>query len=216
MSFNTLCFGTICVMRYKFKSLLFKLPLRGFARRSEGSTLMEFAFAAPVLVTLVIASMEFGTIMLTSTLMESSLREAARFGITGQQVQNRTRLEEIIRIIDERTLGLVDMTQANVDILVYPSFSDIGRGEDYVDGNANGTYDVGETFTDENANGAWDADIGAAGSGESGDIVVYRLRYDWQVMTPMATHFVGTDGSIGLNASIVVRNEPWDGLINPG
>ncbi len=207
-------------MRHLFKSLILASKARQlthrFARRTDGSTLMEFAFAAPVLVTLVIASMEFGTIMLTSTLMEASLREAARFGITGQQVQNSTRLEEIIRIIDERTLGLVDMTQANVDILVYPSFSDIGRGEDYVDGNANGVYDVGETFTDENANGAWDADIGAAGSGESGDIVVYRLRYDWQVMTPLATHFIGTDGSIGLNASIVVRNEPWDGLINPG
>lgn len=207
-------------MRHLFKSLNL-IPkvcqsTHGFARQTDGSTLMEFAFAAPVLVTLVIASMEFGTIMLTSTLMEASLREAARFGITGQQVQNSTRLEEIIRIIDERTLGLVDMAQANVDILVYPSFSDIGRGEDYVDGNANGAYDIGETFTDENANGTWDADIGAAGSGESGDIVVYRLRYDWQVMTPLATHFVGTDGSIGLNASIVVRNEPWDGLINPG
>lgn len=177
---------------------------------------MEFAFAAPVLVTLVIAAMEFGTIMLTSTLMEASLREAARFGITGQQVQNSTRLEEIIRIIDERTLGLVDMDQANVDVLVYPSFSDIGRGEDYVDGNANGAYDVGETFTDENGNGAWDADVGAAGSGESGDIVVYRLRYNWPIMTPMATHIIGTDGSIGLNASIVVRNEPWDGIVNPG
>lgn len=177
---------------------------------------MEFAFAAPVLVTLVIGSMEFGTIMLTSTLMESSLREAARFGITGLEVQNRTRLEEITRIIDERTLGLVDMSQANVNILVYPSFSDIGRGEDYVDGNANGVYDIGETFTDENGNGIWDADVGTAGSGESGDIVVYRLQYDWQVMTPIASHFIGTNGSIGLNASIVVRNEPWDGLINPG
>lgn len=193
-----------------------RLPLRRLCRREEGSTLMEFAFAAPVLVTLVIGSMEFGTIMLTSTLMESSLREAARFGITGLEVQNRTRLEEITRIIDERTLGLVDMSQANVNILVYPSFSDIGRGEDYVDGNANGVYDIGETFTDENGNGIWDADVGTAGSGESGDIVVYRLQYDWQVMTPIASHFIGTNGSIGLNASIVVRNEPWDGLINPG
>lgn len=212
-------------MRHLFKSLVFdSLTLspklrqfsHRFAQRTDGSTLMEFVFAAPVLVTLIIASMEFGTIMLTSTLMEASLREAARFGITGQHVQNSTRLEEIIRIIDERTLGLVDMDQANVEVLVYPSFSDIGRGEDYVDGNANGTYDLGETFTDENANGVWDVDVGAAGSGESGDIVVYRLRYNWQVMTPMATHFVGTDGSVGLNASIVVRNEPWDGLGNPG
>lgn len=188
--------------------------LRRFAKDKAGSTLMEFAFGAPILVTVMLASMEFGTIMLTNTLMESSLREAARFGITGQQPDGVTRLERIIEIIDERTLGLIDMSEAQVDVLVYPSFSDVGRGEDYVDGNANGTYDPGETFNDENANGQWDSDIGAAGSGASGDIVVYRLHYPWQTMTPFASHFIGDNGVLGLNASIVVRNEPWDGLNN--
>lgn len=189
-----------------------KHPLKSFRRDANGSTLMEFAFGAPVLLTVILASMEFGAVMLTSTMMESSLREAARFGITGQQPDNATRLERIIDIVDERTLGLVDMAEAQVDILVYPSFSDIGRGEDYVDGNASGSYDLGETFTDENGNGVWDADIGAAGSGASGDIVVYRMRYDWQSMTPFASHFIGNDGILNLAASIVVRNEPWDGL----
>ena len=183
-----------------------------FAKVDDGSTLLEFAFGAPILLTVVLAAMEFGVIMLTGTLMESSLREAARFGITGQQPDGVTRLERIIEIIDARTLGLIDMSQAEVNILVYPSFSDIGRGESFVDGNANGAYELGETFTDENGNGVWDADIGTAGSGTSGDIVVYRLRYNWQTMTPFAAHFIGNDGVIGLNASIVVRNEPWDGL----
>ncbi len=173
--------------------------------------MLEFAFAAPVLVTAIIAAMEFGTIMLTSTLMESSLREASRYGITGQQTPGQTRLERLVEIIDERTLGLVDIAQAQVDILVYPSFSDIGRGEDFVDGNTSGTYDVGETFIDENGNGVWDDDIGAAGSGNSGDIVVYRLRYNWPLMTPFAGHFIGSDGILPLAASITVRNEPWDG-----
>ena len=182
------------------------------AKADDGSTLLEFAFGAPILLTVVLAAMEFGVIMLTGTLMESSLRGAARFGITGEQPNGVTRLERIIEIIDARTLGLIDMSQAEVNILVYPSFSDIGRGESFIDGNTNGAYDLGETFTDENGNGVWDADIGTAGSGTSGDIVVYRLRYNWQTMTPFAGYFIGNDGIVGLNASIVVRNEPWDGL----
>lgn len=182
-----------------------------FPGDKRGSTLMEFALIAPVIVTSIVAAMEFGIIMLTNTLMESSLREAARYGITGQQPQGKTRQERLIEIIDERTMGLVDMQQAKVHILVYPSFSDIGRGEDFVDGNANGTYDVGETFMDENGNGVWDEDVGAAGSGESGDIVVYRLQYDWPIMTPLASRFIGNDGHLPLAASITVRNEPWDG-----
>ena len=187
---------------------------RSVGRDEQGSTLMEFAFGAPILATVMMASMEFGIVMLTNTLMESSLREAARFGITGQQLPGKTRLERIIEIIDQRTLGLIDMSEADVQILVYPSFSDVGRGEDYVDGNANGQYDIGETFTDENGNGAWDADVGASGSGESGDIVAYRLKYDWRTLTPFASHFIGDDGVLHLTASIVVRNEPWDGLNN--
>ncbi|MGJ3259098.1 MAG: TadE/TadG family type IV pilus assembly protein [Rhodospirillales bacterium] len=187
----------------------------GHLRRDErGAALLEFAFAAPILATVMIASMEFGIVMLTNTLMESSLREAARFGITGQEITGKTRLERIIEIIDERTLGLVDMSEADVQILIYPSFSDVGRGEDYVDGNANGQYDPGETFTDENGNGLWDSDVGSAGSGESGDIVAYRMSYGWNTMTPFAGHFIGDDGVLHLNASIVVRNEPWDGLNN--
>lgn len=184
---------------------------RRLVKDRHGSTMMEFAFAAPILVTAIVAAMEFGTIMLTSTLMESSLREASRYGITGQQTPGQSRLERLLEIIDEHTLGLVDMNEAQVDILVYPSFSDIGRGEDFIDGNANGAYDLGETFTDENGNGVWDDDIGAAGSGESGDIVVYRLRYNWPLMTPFAGRFIGTDGTLPLAASITVRNEPWDG-----
>ena len=191
-----------------------RCKLEHFRRDEQGSTLMEFALGAPILAMVMIASMEFGIVMLTNTLMESSLREASRFGITGQQLTGQTRLERIIEIIDERTLGLVDMSEADVQILVYPSFSDVGRGEDYVDGNANGQYDPGETFTDENGNGLWDSDVGNAGSGESGDIVAYRMRYDWYTMTPFAGHFVGNDGVLQLNASIVVRNEPWDGLNN--
>ncbi len=181
-------------------------------KSDSGSTLIEFALIAPVLFLLISAAIEFGTAMLTSTLMESGLRDAARFGITGQQPTGKTRLERIIEIIDERTLGLVKIEDADVAVLVYPSFSDIGRGEDYIDGNTNGVYDVGETFTDENGNGAWDADVGAAGSGESGDIVVYRIRYDWSVFTPIASKFMGDNGVLGLSASIVVRNEPWDGI----
>lgn len=55
---------------------------------------MEYAFVLLVLVALVIASIEFGTIMLTSILMESRLRETARFGI-----------------IEARALGLIHRKQ---------------------------------------------------------------------------------------------------------
>jgi len=185
--------------------------LKTFCRDEAGSPTVEFGMAALPLILMVVGTMEFGLIMFTSTLMESGLRDAARFGITGQVPDAQSRMERITDIIAERTLGLVDMNEAAIQILVYDSFGDVGRGEDFVDGNGNGTYDAGETYTDENANGQWDADIGTAGAGGSGEIVVYRMEYAWPLLTPLVGHLVGSDGHFALKAAVAVRNEPWDG-----
>jgi Flp pilus assembly protein TadG len=182
----------------------------GWWRDDTGSPSVEFAFAAMPLVLMVIGTMEFGMIMFTSTLMESGLRDAARFGITGQEPDGQSRLERIIDIIEDRTIGLIDMSAADVEVLVYDTFGDIGRGETFVDGNGNGQYDPGETYTDENSNGQWDDDVGAPGAGGSGQIVVYRMRYRWPLLTPLLGHVIGADGHFTLNAAVAVRNEPWE------
>ena len=179
------------------------------ARGEQGSTIVEFALIAPLMAMFLVAIIEFGMIMFSSILMESGLRDASRFGITGREVTGATRLENIVQIISDRTIGLIDMNAATIDILVYPSFADVGAGEDFVDGNANATYDAGETYTDSNGNGAWDSDIGVAGAGGTGDIVLYRILYDWPLLTPFASSFIGEAGTFKLRASIAVRNEPW-------
>ena len=95
--------------------------------------------------------------------------------------------------------------------LIYPSFGDIGGPEPFVDSApANGAYDVGETFTDVNGNGVWDPDMGAAGAGGPGDVVVYRLSYDWSLLTPVLAGVIGEAGRVRLAASVVVRNEPYE------
>ena len=115
-----------------------------------------------------------------------------------------------LEIVGERTLGLVDMSTAQIEVLVYPGFGDIGKAEDFVDGDGNGTYDAGETFTDTNANGVWDADSGVPGPGGSGDIVVYRVQYDWPLFTPIFGSIMGGIETLPLTASLAVRNEPWE------
>jgi len=180
------------------------------ARDRQGAISIEFAFSILPLAMLMVAIMEFGMIQFTSVLMESGLRDAARYGITGYAEEDENRIEHIVEIISERTLGLVDLSAADLHILVYPSFGEIESGEDFVDGNGNGVYDNGETFTDANGNGVWDDDIGSEGAGDSGDIVVYRIEYDWPLMTPFASTFIGTDGTFPIRASLAVRNEPWD------
>ena len=187
-----------------------KKLLTKFKQSEKGVFSVEFALTLPVMLALIFGITEIGLIMFTQSLMEGALRDASRYGITGQVSDPEARLVEIKSIIADRTGGLVDMDTAVVEVLTYPSFSRIGEGEVYLDGNGNGNYDPGETFTDENGNGTWDADIGDAGPGDANDVVLYRISYDWPIIANYTKGYFTSDGSLPLKASIAVRNEPWD------
>ncbi|MHA1535943.1 MAG: TadE/TadG family type IV pilus assembly protein [Alphaproteobacteria bacterium] len=179
-------------------------------RRNDGAAAVEFAFVAPVLLLTILGIMEVAMVLIVSTLIEGGLRDAARFGITGFVPQGMTRAEQITSIISDATIGLVKLPDIDIQTLVYPSFSEVGQPEPYTDTNGNGAYDIGEPFTDINVNGQWDADMGAAGVGGPGDIVLYKVKYNLPTMTPLlSTMLGGADGKVQLSASIAVRNEPY-------
>lgn len=174
-----------------------------------GATIVEFALVAPIFLALLCAIMEFSGIMFAHTLLEGTAREASRFGITGSVPEGVSRAEQIRGILDDNSFGVIDPERVEMDTLVYESFEDVGQPEPHIDDNENGAYDLGEPYTDINGNGQWDDDMGAAGLGGPGEIVVYRLAYDWPTMTPLFQPFFGD--TISLRANIAVRNEPFPG-----
>lgn len=177
----------------------------------RGVTGIEFAVVAPAVFLTVAGIIEFALIMFVSTLSEGGLREASRFSITGFIPPGMTREEQILEILGEHTIGLVDMAEATVAFKVYPSFDDIGKPEPFTDtAPANGSYDAGEAFQDINGNGQWDSDMGVAGLGGPGDIVLYTVEFDWELMTPLVSPLVGTGGKLNMKSSVAVKNEPFD------
>jgi Flp pilus assembly pilin Flp len=181
-----------------------------FWRDLRGVTMVEFAIMAPVMLLTMTGIMEVSMILAVSSLLEGGLRDAARYGITGYVPAGTTRADQIKAIIANATIGLVDMSKAEITTLVYPSFGDIGQPEPWDDQNSNGVYDIGEPYTDINSNGQWDPDMGAAGLGGPGEIVLYKIKYDLALMTPLIAPIMGgADGKITLTASIAVRNEPY-------
>jgi len=186
------------------------LCLRRFFRAREGTSALEFAFAAPVALLSIAGIVELAMMMFVTSLVEGGLREAARFGITGFTPASVSREEQILQILDDHAIGLVDFATATVTYIVYPGFADVGQPEPYVDDSpANGAYDAGESYQDVNGNGQWDSDMGAAGLGGPGDVVLYTVNYEWQALTPLVEPFVGTGGVLNMSASVAVRNEPW-------
>ena len=155
------------------------------------------------------AIMEFSGIMFVQTLLEGSAREASRYGITGFTQPGVSRDEQILADRRRRTPTASSIsTSCEMETLVYENFGDVGQPEPFTDQNANDAYDAGEPFNDVNGNGAWDEDMGAAGLGGPGDVVVYRMSYDWSIIIPMFRPFFGD--AITLQANIAVRNEPFE------
>ncbi len=181
-----------------------------WARCRKGVAALEFGLAAPVVLIAVAGLMDISAVMFVQSLMEGALRDASRYGITGYIPAGTTREDEIRRIIADDTLGLIDMNRVVIQTLVYPGFSDVGQPEPFLDANGNGVRDPGESYTDLNGNGQWDADIGTAGLGGPGQVVEYKISYDWHVLTPVTVSFMGDNGVLPLSASLSVRNEPYE------
>lgn len=184
--------------------------LRFLRRNEEGATLVEFALIAPTLMLFVMGIIEVAMVLFVSSLLEGSVREAGRYGITGYVYQGFDRIAMIRKIVEQNTIGLVDMEKVKIETLTYQSFSAVGQPEPFSDTNGNGQRDAGEAFNDVNGNGVWDDDMGVNGAGGPGDIVVYTITYDWPLLTTFLGDLMGRAGIMQLRASYAVRNEPWD------
>ena len=181
-----------------------------FWRCRDGATALEFALTIPVFILMLAGVAEISMVTFVSVLAEGGLREAARYGITGQDPDGMSREERIVEIVQEHTHNLISVSSDNVTMKVYEDYSYINSEEPYVDDNDNGSFDEGEDFTDWNGNGSWDSDTGEAGGGGAGEIVLYEVTYQWAFMTPLFQVFGGEDGMLDMTASTAVRNEPWD------
>ena len=187
---------------------LSRRPSRLVADRRGGAA-VDFALVAPVFVLLIAGVLEFGVLMLGETLLQSAVTDASRFGLTGRTLAGQTREEVIADIVTEHGFGLIDAERLEFDTLVYPSFDSVGQPETFTDQNGNGAWDAGEPYADINGNGQWDADMGAAGLGGPEDVVLYRVRYEWEMMTPLFRALFPPSGTVPMEASLAIRNEPF-------
>jgi hypothetical protein len=174
----------------------------------SGQAIVEFALVAPAFLAITLSILEFSGIMFVQTLLEGGAREASRYGLTGQQPDGISRDDMILQIVGENSFGIIDMDELEMQTLVYSNFSEVGQPEPFTDENGNDAYDAGEPYTDSNGNGGWDDDMGAAGLGGPGDVVVYSMSYDWPIMIPLFQPIFGDH--VTLQANIAVRNEPFD------
>ncbi|HVR65089.1 MAG TPA: TadE family protein [Verrucomicrobiae bacterium] len=190
--------------------------LTGFARESDGASAVEFALVFPLAFFLIAASFELGMLMFNQAAIESAVREAARYGMTGQGTETQ-RTAAILAIVDKYTYGLVEPEDITITTETYPNFTDVDDPEPYTDANGNGQWDSGESFTEINGIPGHQDDRGEVGVGATSEIVQYTISYDWQMMIlPFITNMpFFPDGKMVDNsvvhfvAKMTIRNEPF-------
>jgi hypothetical protein len=183
-----------------------RLPWR-LAGDTRGVAAVESAVVLPVMILMLIGTIELSIVIFMGSSIEAAILEASRYGSTGTTGASVSRQQRVLDILADKTYGLVDMDEVELETLVYESFADIGQPEPFVDDDGNGVYTLGESFTDINGNGQWDDDMGAAGLGGPSDVVVYRVEYAWGIMSLLAQSVLGD--SFRHVSSIAVRNEPF-------
>ncbi|MEO0498395.1 MAG: TadE/TadG family type IV pilus assembly protein [Pseudomonadota bacterium] len=176
-------------------------------RDQRGVASIEFAMAFPITLLLIMGAIEFGYVLYANSILEGAVREASRRGSTGYAPCDMTREEYIFALVNQEMLTFADTERSTITQTVYNSFDDI-EGEPFADLNGNGYRDGSEPFSDINGNAQYDRNLGAAGLGGAGAIVVYDLEYTLNTLFGWLTDQMGSDRTWTIGARATIRNEP--------
>ena len=182
--------------------------LTRFRRDEKGLTAVEFALVAPVMLYMVIGMAELGCAAAAQSILDDATFVGSRVGKTGYSATGQTQAQTITAGIKKAASALLDPAKITLTSVAYPDYSYL-KPEPFTDTNKNGKWDSGEAYTDVNGNGKYDDGAGTAGTGAASEIVVYTATYNWKLMTPGMSKFIGAGGVLPLKSRVVVKNEPY-------
>lgn len=160
---------------------------RAFRKNDRGATAIEFAFIAPMLIALVIATIEIGVLEVMSANLDSSVMEAARKIRTGEA----DRPVSSAALADLICAGMIDdsaacHTRLSTSVQTAATFA---GAQTTADANPTGQFYVSA----------------------AGDIVLIRATYIWPLILPLyAGNFtMAGPTSAMLDTRAAFRNEPY-------
>lgn len=173
------------------------------ASAREGVAAIEFALVAPVFLLMMLGVFDIGQMAYAKAILNGAVAQAARDGTleTADTTAADARVAAAIKPILPN--AIVSSTRSS-----FYDFADINRAEKFTDKNGDGTCDNGEPYVDENRNGSWDANIGVAGNGGAGDVVLYTVTVKYMPIFKIAT-LPGGDSPRTLTAVGVRKNQPF-------
>lgn len=185
-------------------------PSRGLRRvvaDRDGTTVVEFAMVAPVLLMMIMGLFDMAHTQYTSSVLFGALQKAGRDLTLESGFTRQSAIDAAVR--DQISAVMPTGAQITYEKQSQFDFSDVDLAEDFTDGNNDGICNNGEPYVDLNDSGFWEADRGRTGIGGARDVVVYKATVTYPRMFPMFT-MIGLSPNVNLTASTVLRNQPFD------
>lgn len=182
--------------------------LRRLRADGRGTALIEFAILSPVLLLLIMGTIETAYIWSVRISLEGALNEAARNAKVAM-AQTEDQRDTALRAMITRRMSPFAIEEGKTISITTAVFNNIGDTypEAYQDDNGNKSYDVGENFDDRNKNSVRDNVVTKTGKfGDLGDVVALNATYPMRrLFTPLAPIF-GEGGTL-IKATAIIRNE---------
>lgn len=158
------------------------MKLLRYRRRARGSTTVEMAFIAPVVLLLMMGIIEFSMVYFSTLTMQYAVREGARYAITGRTDRdpasaNQQRYLAVLQTIKDNSMGIYNTVNPTVSV----------NGKSYASASAysNNMF------------------------GGPGDIVVLRLDCVWPVSTPLISAFF-PQGKYAFAVAATMQSETYE------
>ena len=175
----------------------------------RGITIVEFAIVAPVMLLLLMGSMDLAHTLYMRATLQGIMQKAARDASleAGAGVPRQTVIDAIV---SDQVEKLAASAVVTFDRRFYRTFSEAStaRAEEWTDTNLDGTCNAGEPYTDQNSNMGWDRDGGNTGQGGAKDTALYTATVEYPRLFPMAG-MVGMSDTVRVRATTVLRNQPY-------
>jgi Flp pilus assembly protein TadG len=185
--------------------LIFSRRLR---RDDRAVTILEFAMIAPVMLLLLLGFFDLGYRAYATSVLQGALHDAARMATVGGHS-----MAEIDSLVRTRLSNFAARSTTTTEAANYYQFSGVSQPELIVgDTTPLNTYNAGDCFEDANGNNQYDTDRGAAGTGNSDDIVRYRVTITFPRVFPLGV-LMGWPSTQTLTSETVLRNQPYGGRV---
>src|ERR1700730_13756876 len=174
----------------------FLILLRRFRRNRRGSAVVQFAFVAPLFFGLLFAIIEAALIFFAGQVLETITQTSARMILTGQAQTAAYTQSQFATYVCSQVPALFNCSNIFIDVESYSSFQTVAINSQ-IDGSNNFINNMKYC------------------PGNSGDIVVVRLFYQWPTfVTGLGYNISNFAGSMRLlSATAAFQTEPF--LANP-